>query len=77
MTLDALLATARVWLVEMVANAGGKDAERDVRDFLRELDRPPVGYKEKKGSGPAVRPGFSDEEEMALFNQARNTMKGG
>lgn len=66
-----------MWLIEMVAQSAEKDAQREVEDFLRELDRPPVGYKGKHAEGPAVRPGFSDEEEMALFNKARKAMKGG
>lgn len=76
MTLDAFLTSARMWLIEMVAKSSEKDAEREVQDFLRELDRPPVGYLVKQAEGPAVRPGFSDAEEMALFDRARNTMKG-
>lgn len=77
MTLDAFLTSARMWLIEVIAKSSEKDAEREVADFIRELDRPPVGYKKKQGNKPAVRPGFSDEEEMALFNQAAKTMKGG
>lgn len=77
MTLDAFITSARMWLIEMVAKSAEKDAEREVQEFLRELDRPPAGYVVQKPGGPAVRPGFSDEEEMALFDRARNTMKGG
>ena len=66
-----------MWLIEVVARSAEKDAAREVSDFIKELDRPPVGYKVKRENAPAVRPGFSDEEEMALFNKARSTMKGG
>lgn len=61
-----------MWFSELVAQGAGKDAERELKEFRRWLDTPPPTVQKKT----KPKPRWTAEDEMALFESAKQSMKG-